>query len=116
MKELLIYIFILVCSDCVAQISKGQIMAYENDVKTYGSAVSKIVKQNDLDGGIEGLTVLINRCEKEIDYSRTMLSSFYKGRGHGYLKKKEYLYQKQTTPSLNHKDFYQQNSAHPQSF
>lgn len=90
MKELLIYIFILVCSDCVAQISKGQIMAYENDVKTYGSAVSKIVKQNDLDGGIEGLTVLINRCEKEIDYSRTMLSSFYKGRGHGYLKKKEY--------------------------
>ena len=90
MKELLIYIFILVCSDCVAQTTREQVVTFENDVKTYSTAVSKIVKQNDLDGGIEELTTLINRCEKEIDYSRTMLSSFYKGRGHGYLKKKEY--------------------------
>ena len=58
-------------------------MAFENDVKAYGDAISKIVKQNDCDGGIADLTALISRCEREKGYSLTMLSSFYKGRGHG---------------------------------
>ena len=70
--------------------TREQVMAFENDVKTYGDAISKIVKQNDYDGGIADLTSLINRCEKEKGYSLTMLSSFYKGRGHGYLKRKDY--------------------------
>jgi len=74
----------------MAQTTREQVVAFENDVKTYSTAVDKIVKQNDLDDGIAELTSLINRCEKEIDYSRMMLSSFYKGRGHGYFRKKEY--------------------------
>ncbi len=79
-----------VCSSCIAQTTKEQVMAFENDVKAYSDAISKIVKQNDCDGGIADLTALISRCEREKGYSLTMLSSFYKGRGHGYLKKKDY--------------------------
>ena len=70
--------------------TKERVIAFENDVKAYGDAILKIVKQDDCNGGIADLTTLINRCEKEKGYSLTMLSSFYKGRGHGYLKKKDY--------------------------
>ena len=90
MRSVIIYILIFVCSSCIAQTTREQVIAFENDVKAYGDAISKIVKQNDCDGGIADLTALINRCEKEKGYSLTMLSSFYKGRGHGYLKKKDY--------------------------
>lgn len=90
MRNIIIYIFIFVCSSCIAQTTKEQVMAFENDVKAYSDAISKIVKQNDCDGGIADLTALISRCEREKGYSLTMLSSFYKGRGHGYLKKKDY--------------------------
>ena len=90
MRSIIIYIFMFVCSSCIAQTTKEQVMAFENDVKAYSDAISKIVKQNDCDGGIADLTALISRCEREKGYSLTMLSSFYKGRGHGYLKKKDY--------------------------
>lgn len=90
MRSIIIYLFILVCSNCIAQTTREQVTAFENDVKAYGDAISKIVKQKDCDGGIADLTDLINRCENEKGYSLTMLSSFYKGRGHGFLKKKDY--------------------------
>lgn len=90
MRSIIIYIFIFVSCVCIAQTTKEEVMALKNDVKAYGDAISKIVKQNDCDGGIADLTVLINRCEKEKGYSLTMLSSFYRGRGQGYLRKKDY--------------------------
>ncbi len=90
MRKILIYIFLLVCSASIAQTAKKQVLTFENDVNVYVSAISKIVKQNDCDGGIADLTSLIDRCEKEKGYSLTMLSSFYKGRGHGFFKKNDY--------------------------
>ncbi len=90
MRSVVIYIFIIVCPSCIAQTTSEQVMAFQNDVRVYGDAISKIINQNDCDGGIADLTDLIDRCEKKKGYSLTLLSSFYKGRGHGYLKKKDY--------------------------
>ena len=66
-------------------------MAFENDAKAYESAVTKIVKQRNYDDGIEELSILINRCEKDKGYSPTMLASYYRARGRGYLGLKKYL-------------------------
>lgn len=65
-------------------------MAFENDVKAYESAVTKIVKQKKYDDGIEELSILINRCEKDKGYSPTMLASYYRARGHGFLASNNY--------------------------
>ena len=90
MKRLLIYILLLLASNCIAQTTREQVMAFENDVKAYESAVTKIVKQKNYDDGIAELSVLINRCEKDKNYSPTLLASFYKGRGNGLFMSKNY--------------------------
>ena len=91
MRRHLIYILLLLASNSIAQTTQEQVTAFENDVNAYESAVTKIVKQKKYDDGIEELSILINRCEKDKGYSPTMLASFYKARGHGFLVSKNYL-------------------------
>lgn len=91
MKTHLIYIILLFASNCIAQTTLKQFTAFENDVKAYESALTKIVKQKKYDDGIAELSILINRRNKDKNYSPTILASFYKARGHGFFASKNYL-------------------------
>lgn len=81
----------MLASNCIAQTTQEQVTAFENDVKAYESALTKIIKQKNYDDGIADLSILINSCEKDKNYSPTILASFYKGRGHGFRVSKNYL-------------------------
>lgn len=63
---------------------------YEADVKTYGTAVKKIVEQKKYKEGIDILNTLLERVCNESDYPLTTIATYYKARALGYMKQSQY--------------------------
>ena len=83
----------LICSICIAawgQLNQHQVDAFRADVDAYGAAVKKVISSDRCQEGINDFTALISRCEKDANYSQKRLASYYRGRGHGYLRLKQY--------------------------
>ena len=90
MKKYLLLILLSICLPVVAQTTRESVEAFRRDTDAYATAVDKIVKQKDFKGGINDLTVLIDKCEKERNYPSVRLASYYKCRGQGFLAMGEY--------------------------
>lgn len=69
---------------------KAFVDKYEADVKTYGTAVKKIVEQKKYKEGIDILNTLLERVCNESDYPQTTIATYYKARALGYMKQSQY--------------------------
>lgn len=69
---------------------KAFVDKYEADVKTYGTAVKKIVEQKKYREGIDILNTLLERVCNESDYPLTTIATYYKARALGYMKQSQY--------------------------
>jgi tetratricopeptide (TPR) repeat protein len=84
MKRLLSLIMVCVLYlTADAQLDKEAVASYIDDVKAYEQAVKYIVKDHQYEDGVAVLTALIERCEKNQDYSHKELADYYSVRGQG---------------------------------
>ena len=91
MKRLLFCIWLCYCVVFVlAQDRKMAVTAYIEDLKVYEQAINKILKERKYGEGIDLLDKLIQKSEKDKNYSLSTLADYYSVRAHGRLQQKQY--------------------------
>lgn len=89
-RALLLIIVYAFCWRTAAQVGKESLSAYSDNVNNYEQAVTDIVRDHKYEEGISALTTLIERSEKVIGYPQNELASYYRTRGHGWFRLKQY--------------------------